>query len=246
MTYVLLAIAGSAIQLAVGVAFGIWLRRDRGARAMEASALALAPAPAAPAALDSPQLPLPPCDDLLQADWRQALEQIRDTLQNRVARLAEATDEISALETLAASQVVESLAAGRPGPQGVAKPLSIPQEREPEGAPASGVVPEEEVRGSDRRAATRRHFAQKQFVAPYHGGCLPGRVSFREVTCQDISATGFSFLSPQLPDFESLVVALGVSPNMTYMTARVVNRIQLADDPVPLYRIGCRFSGRIA
>ncbi len=243
MTYVLLAIAGSAIQLAVGVAFGIWLRRDRGARAMEASALALAPAPAA---LDASQLPSPPCDDLLQADWRQALEQFRDTLQNRVARLAEATGEISALETLAASQVVDGLAAGMPGLQGFAKPLSVPQAREAADAPASGVVPEPEVRGSDRRAATRRHFAQKQFVAPYHGGCLPGRVSFREVTCQDISATGFSFLSPQLPDFESLVVALGVSPNMTYMTARVVNRIQIADDPAPLYRIGCRFSGRIA
>jgi hypothetical protein len=108
------------------------------------------------------------------------------------------------------------------------------------------ITSEPEIRGDDRRAALRRGFPHKQFVAPYHGGCLPSRVSFREVMCRDISATGFSFLSSQIPDFEALVVALGVAPNLTYMTARVVNRVQIADHPAPLYRIGCRFSGRLS
>ena len=108
------------------------------------------------------------------------------------------------------------------------------------------ITSEPEIRGDDRRAAMRRGFPHKQFVAPYHGGCLPSRVSFREVMCRDISATGFSFLSSQIPDFESLVVALGVAPNLTYMTARVINRVQIADHPAPLYRIGCRFSGRLS
>lgn len=99
--------------------------------------------------------------------------------------------------------------------------------------------------GMDRRRAVRRPFNYRQCVAPYRGGELPSKAVFREVSCQDISSTGFSFLSPQLPDFDSLVVALGVSPNLTYMTANIVGRFQLADAPAPLYRIGCRFSGRV-
>jgi diguanylate cyclase (GGDEF)-like protein len=99
--------------------------------------------------------------------------------------------------------------------------------------------------GIDRRCAVRRPFNYRQCVAPYRGGELPSKAVFREVSCQDISSTGFSFLSPQLPDFDSLVVALGVSPNLTYMTANIVGRFQLADAPAPLYRIGCRFSGRV-
>lgn len=99
--------------------------------------------------------------------------------------------------------------------------------------------------GANRRGAARRSFDFRQFVAPYNGGSLPNKATFREVACQDISATGFSFYSSQLPDFDSLVVALGVAPNLTYMTARIVNRAQVADDPAPMYRIGCRFSGRV-
>ncbi len=98
---------------------------------------------------------------------------------------------------------------------------------------------------ANRRGAARRAFDYRQFVAPYNGGSLPSKATFREVTCQDISATGFSFYSSQLPDFDSLVVALGVSPNVTYMSARIVNRAQVADDPAPMYRIGCRFSGKV-
>lgn len=99
--------------------------------------------------------------------------------------------------------------------------------------------------GMDRRRAVRRPFNFRQCVAPYRGGELPSKAVFREVSCQDISSTGFSFLSPQLPDFDSLVVALGVSPNLTYMTANIVGRFQVDDSPAPLYRIGCRFSGRV-
>ena len=99
--------------------------------------------------------------------------------------------------------------------------------------------------GANRRTAPRRSFDYHQFVAPYNGGSLPGKATFREVACQDISSTGFSFYSSQLPDFDTLVVALGVAPNLTYMSARIVNRSQVADDPAPMYRIGCRFSGKV-
>jgi len=107
-------------------------------------------------------------------------------------------------------------------------------------------LPDMTLRGSDRRAAVRLRFPHKQFVAPYHGGCIPSRASFKEVVCRDLSEQGFSFLATCPPDFEMLVVALGVPPNLTYMTARIVNRIRVSDGPMPLYRIGCRFTGRLS
>jgi hypothetical protein len=82
-------------------------------------------------------------------------------------------------------------------------------------------------------------------VAPYFGGALPGRASFREVECHDISSTGFSFLSSQLPDFEAIVVALGVAPQLIYLQAQIVNRFQIDDGPAPMYRIGCRFTEQL-
>ena len=102
------------------------------------------------------------------------------------------------------------------------------------------------IRGADRRAVVRLRFPHKQFVAPYHGGCIPSRASFKEVVCRDISEQGFSFLATCPPDFEMLVVALGVPPNLTYMTARIANRMRVSDGPIPLYRIGCRFTGRLS
>lgn len=107
-------------------------------------------------------------------------------------------------------------------------------------------LPEAAIRGTDRRTVVRLRFPHKQFVAPYHGGCIPSRASFKEVVCRDISEQGFSFLATCPPDFEMLVVALGVPPELTYMTARIVNRVRVSDGPIPLYRIGCRFTGRLS
>lgn len=111
--------------------------------------------------------------------------------------------------------------------------------------PADATPPPVLPSGRERRVATRRVFDYRQFVAPYHGGALPGKASFREVECQDISSTGFSFLSSQLPDFDSLVVALGVAPYLTYVRAQIVNRFQIDDGSAPLYRIGCRFAEQV-
>lgn len=99
--------------------------------------------------------------------------------------------------------------------------------------------------GRDRRQTARQIFEYRQSVAPYQGGLLPGKASFREVECQDISSTGFSFLSSQLPDFDSIVVALGVAPHLVYLQAQIVNRFQVVDGPAPIYRIGCRFLGPV-
>jgi hypothetical protein len=48
------------------------------------------------------------------------------------------------------------------------------------------------------------------------------------------------------PDFECLVAALGVAPNITYLTARVVHTTpyQVSDEPT-MYLVGCTFTGRV-
>lgn len=119
------------------------------------------------------------------------------------------------------------------------QPQKAPPARQPVTAPVT------QSSGAERRASARRPFAFRQHVAPYHGGSLPGKASFREVECQDISSTGFSFLSSQLPDFDSLVVALGAPPRLTYLQAQIVNRFPVHDGMAPLYRIGCRFAGQV-
>lgn len=130
-----------------------------------------------------------------------------------------------------------SNAAASPSPDEVPSPAS---------SAAEPIQLDAAIRGADRRAVVRLRFPHKQFVAPYHGGCIPSRASFKEVVCRDISEQGFSFLATCPPDFEMLVVALGVPPNLTYMTARIANRMRVSDGPIPLYRIGCRFTGRLS
>jgi len=92
----------------------------------------------------------------------------------------------------------------------------------------------EGVNRSDRRAVLRRRFPHKQYIAPYQGGCLPSRASFKEIVCRDLSEQGFSFLASSAPDFDCVVVALGVSPDLIYMTARVMNRVCVSEGAAPL------------
>lgn len=268
VTYAVLAIAASILQLALGVLFGMWLRRDR-----FSGALAEANAPMLDGHMGSPEAPRPPlplAEDLPRTEQCGSCEQTQDALERGAAgdagRMspsdAKPRGEPSSSEALStsappssgrssvASPTLEGPLASESAPGAAAKQVALPPGPELTGAasrqPSGGVIPEPAIRGSDRRVFVRRCFPHKQFVAPYRGACLPSPNLFREVTCQDVSAAGFSFLASQVPDFESLVVALGVAPDVTYMTARVVNRIKIADDPAPLYRIGCRFSGRIS
>jgi len=77
--------------------------------------------------------------------------------------------------------------------------------------------------GMERRRAERFAYNVVQSMAPFDGTNLPKKVAFCQVYIHDLSTTGISFLLPQPPDFEYVVVALGKSPTITYLTARVVN-----------------------
>jgi diguanylate cyclase (GGDEF)-like protein len=106
---------------------------------------------------------------------------------------------------------------------------------------------EEQATGTpiDRRNQPRRPFPTNQFVAPYVEGRLPTRETFVQVRCHDISSGGFSFLLSQPPEFETFVVALGMPPNVTYLTGRVMHSTPAPADDNSMFLVGCRFTGRV-
>ena len=98
---------------------------------------------------------------------------------------------------------------------------------------------------SNRRAHSRRPFRTQQRVAPYIDGRMPTPAMFQAVQCFDISSSGFSYLLDGPAEHQALIVALGVPPDITYLTARVEHSTMKQEQPSPLYLIGCRFTGRI-
>ncbi len=108
-------------------------------------------------------------------------------------------------------------------------------------------------------------FPAMQRIAPLHGESLPDESEFFPVRCHDLATGGISFVMESLPEFGSLVIAMGEAPAITYMFAEVVHCTKvlfkqsglvrrgageqvLSDHPgdpaEPMFLVGCRFTGR--
>ena len=111
---------------------------------------------------------------------------------------------------------------------------------EAEKALADGRRPAAEV-----RTASRRTFDCQQLLAPFDGVRLPSQSEFRQVACRDLSPGGFSFILPERAEFDAVVVALGQVP-FKFFTAQVQNQSRVRHKGRVAYRVGCRFTGRIA
>lgn len=96
----------------------------------------------------------------------------------------------------------------------------------------------------ERRGGERRAYSCQQLLAPYDGWTLPRQAEFRLVQCQDISPSGFSFISKRRPEYEHLVVALGAVP-FTFFAAQVMHAKTIAATPGQPYLVGCRFLNRL-
>jgi hypothetical protein len=96
----------------------------------------------------------------------------------------------------------------------------------------------------EHREQTRQRYSCLQYAAVYHNGVLPSRNEFFPILCSDLSGGGVSFLTNQVLTDPFLVLALGVKPQM-FLSAEIVNQSaeRIADHQV--YRIGCRFVGRL-
>ena len=97
---------------------------------------------------------------------------------------------------------------------------------------------------SERREGKRSKFVCVQLVAPYTGGAYPEQADFLHVECRDLSTSGFSFVTPQEPETERLVVALGRVP-FQFFIAEIVKCNPIMVEEERLYRVGCHFRLRI-
>lgn len=100
-------------------------------------------------------------------------------------------------------------------------------------------------KGAEMRGSPRRSYQYRQLIAPMLDDKLPSRKNFFEVVCQDISASGISFVLDNEPHFERVVVALGKPPRLTFFAAEVA-RVQPQElDGREKWIVGCRFVGRV-
>jgi PilZ domain len=105
-----------------------------------------------------------------------------------------------------------------------------------DGAPVGG--------SQERRGAKRFAFPVVQMMAQYDRTGLPSRDRFQQVRCQDLSSSGISFLWPQIPDFEYIVISLETSGPPIHLTARVTSVRPAPNQPGELL-VGCQFTGRL-
>lgn len=99
--------------------------------------------------------------------------------------------------------------------------------------------------GKDLRSSPRRNFHYRQLIAPMYNAGLPRKNDFYEVECKDISAGGISFYLDNPPDFQTLVVVLGLAPGLSYFTARVARVVEERINDRVRHVVGCRFIGRV-
>ena len=96
----------------------------------------------------------------------------------------------------------------------------------------------------DRRSNDRRSYECSQLVAPYNGESLPGQDEFQPERCNDLSSTGFSFLSVQRPATSKVVVALGRVPFL-FFVADIVHVQEVDTERGHEYVVGCGFTSRV-
>jgi len=97
----------------------------------------------------------------------------------------------------------------------------------------------------ERRLHPRRAYSCRQLIAPMRGDTLPQKSDFFSVECKDISAGGVAFYYHQVPDFKTLVVALGHTSEPAYFFARVVYAMEQPRNTGTVYVVGCHFTGRL-
>lgn len=107
------------------------------------------------------------------------------------------------------------------------------------------IEPAENETDADRRNRERRAFSRVQFIAPLIDGRMPHASTFREVRCHDLSARGFSYLTPRPPECTHLVVGLGTPPSLIYLTAEVRHYSEVLHGDHTMYLVGCLFTGRL-
>jgi diguanylate cyclase (GGDEF)-like protein len=98
---------------------------------------------------------------------------------------------------------------------------------------------------SDLRAHERQMFLRTELMAPFKAQRFPAREEFSEIQCFDISVGGISFFLPHPPEQQNYILALGKAPQVIYASVRVVRVAMTKLHTMPMYVVGCQFTGRI-
>ena len=148
---------------------------------------------------------------------------------------------------LAAGQATQADSSSLAGPAEPGQSLerSPPGVGTPLGPPSASPAPGGPPFGREQRSSPRRPYRYRQRVAPMYEGIKPAKRLFFEVECQDISAGGIAFYMNRLPDFDTVVLALGKPPTESYFTARVMRVARAEEQGRIRYLVGCRFLERI-
>jgi hypothetical protein len=99
--------------------------------------------------------------------------------------------------------------------------------------------------GAERRAHPRRPVVLVAAIAPYVDRRFPAPAEFAEVQCFDISTGGISFFLPSPPTNTNYVAALGSGPGTIHAIVKVVHVKATKLHTLPIYLVGCQFTGRI-
>lgn len=109
--------------------------------------------------------------------------------------------------------------------------------------------PDETLRDSqeveEQRSHRRRAYPYIQAIGPCRDGKLPELLEFYEVRCRDISPRGFSFMTPEPPDFLELVVTFGSPPSQLFLRARIVHVTPILHEGRNVLLIGCEYIDRV-
>lgn len=100
--------------------------------------------------------------------------------------------------------------------------------------------------GSESRNSRRYNYPATQYIARYRDGKMPEKSEFRAVRCFDLSAAGFSYLSPRPVERGKIVVALGTGPQVVYVATEIVHCAPIGAGTTLQFRVGCRFIERLA
>ena len=109
------------------------------------------------------------------------------------------------------------------------------------------LTPEASRERENGNSTQRYQFTSTLPVAPWAvGDMFPADEEFQSVKCRDISAGGISFLWPDQPDFEHVVIAALCGDSTVYMVGQLVySRAVYMFDEVG-YLVGCKFTKRIS
>src|SRR2546421_12389317 len=89
---------------------------------------------------------------------------------------------------------------------------------------------------NERRGGRRHAYRCLQLIAPAGEGRLPDKSEFRQVQCFDLSSSGLSYLTTELPASDRLIVVLGLEPFIC-LVAEVVRSEKVAHEGQSMYRV---------